>query len=74
MDKDSLQLDVTTSATNTCTTRLVEFLCVDNSTESDKEHKTLEINKEYLNSNDLDWYDSFREKEADNLIDTQCTN
>ena len=55
VDEDSLQLDITTSATNTCTTRLVEFLCVDNSTKSDKVNKTLEINKEYLNSNDLDW-------------------
>ena len=55
VDKDSTQLDVTTSATNTCTIRLVEFLCVDNSTKSDKENKTLEINKEYLNPNDLNW-------------------
>ena len=71
VDEDSPQLETITSATNTCTTRLVGSLCEDDTTKSDNVIKILEINKESKTSKDLNWYDSSRDEETNNLTDTK---
>ena len=47
------------------------FFCEDDTTKSDNVIKILEINKESKTSKDLNWYDSSRDEETNNLTDTK---
>ena len=55
VDEDSPQLETKSSAYNICTTKLIEFLCEDDSIEFDKVIKKLDIIKNSKISDDLNW-------------------
>ena len=55
VDEDSPQLETISSATNTCTIRLIGSLCADDTIKSGKVIKTLETIKNSKTSNDLNW-------------------